>query len=425
MAISSTRKRFFSTALIAAAVTAALAAAQVPDNDQAKGAPANAAEVREQIARVEKSLPQLPDRGAALYFLSTAKQYLGETREALVLLRECLALHEGFDPAGSPSFKILKGSKEFDDLVEGVHRDFPAVGRARRAFAIEEKDLVPEGIAYDRKQDIFYLSSLNRRKIVKVTAQGAASDFVPAERDNLLPVLGIRLDPGEGTVWAASWDEDAGRAELLHYDISSKLLGRYAPSDTAKHGLNETKHGFNDLVVRRNGEVIVTDSASNQVFRFDPRAHAFAPVSIYRALSAPNGIALADDDRQLFVADDIGIVRVNLSNGDSAEVNAGPRNTLAGVDGLYWRDGGLIAIQNGIGSPRIVAFRLSKDGTHVRQTTVLENRTAFTVLPTTGAIRGNDFYFMANTQIDNLAGSHIVDATRLERVRIGVLRLPW
>jgi len=69
---------------------------------------------------------------------------------------------------------------------------------------------------------------LNRRKIVKITAEGRVSDFVPAGRDNLLPVVGIRLDPADGTVWADSWEEVTGRSELLHFDASGKLLGRYA-----------------------------------------------------------------------------------------------------------------------------------------------------------------------------------------------------
>jgi len=88
---------------------------QEKEKEQVKGMPAepaDAADVREQIRNVEKLLPQLVDRGAALYLLSTSKQHLGETREALQLLKECLALHEGFDPAGSPNLKVLKGSKE-------------------------------------------------------------------------------------------------------------------------------------------------------------------------------------------------------------------------------------------------------------------------------------------------------------------------
>lgn len=414
------RSLFFTSCLVAALLSLPYTAySQEKEKEQIKGVlaePADAVEVREQIAVVEKLKPLVPDRGAVLFFLSTAKQHLGETREALELLKECLRLREGFDPSGSPSFVGMKGTKEFDDLVAAVRRDFPVVAQARSAFVTEERDLIPEGLAYDAKQNLFYLGSLNRKKIVKIDSDGRVSDFVPADQYGLLPVLGIRPDPTDGTVWANTF-EDAGRTELVHFDSTGKLLGRYSPKDNAKHG-------FNDLVVRKNGEVIATDSLNNQVFRFDAQSHAFTPLSVYRALFYPNGIALADDDRTLYVADGVGVVKIDLVDNNSRDLDPGPHNTIAGADGLYWRSGSLIAVQNGIGSPRVAAFKLSRDGNHVTQTTVLENRTQFTVLPTTGAIRGNDFYFIANSQIDNLNGDKIMDVTKLAAVRIAVVRLP-
>jgi hypothetical protein len=72
----------------------------------------------------------------------------------------------------------------------------------------------------------------------------------------------------------------------------------------------------------------------------------------------------------------------------------------------------------------VAAFHLSSDGFRVSRTTVLENRSNFCVLPTTGAIRGSDFYFIANSQIDNMNNDKVLDVTRLEVIRIGVLRLP-
>jgi len=378
--------------------------------------PTDAAEVREQIAQLEELKSVVPSRGAVPFLLSIAKQHLGETREAIELLKKSMAMKEGFDPSGDPAFLGLKGMKEFDDLVEQVHRDFPSVAQARLAFVTEEKDLIPEGLAYDANQKLFYLSSLNRRKIVKIDSEGRVSDFVPGDRYGLLPVLGIRLDPTDGTIWADTF-EDAGRTELVHFDASGTLLGRFGPNDSGKHG-------FNDLVVRKNGEVITTDSLSNQVHRFDPQRKAFTPLKIHRKVFYPNGIALADDDRTIYVADAVGIVKIDLVSGESHDVDPGPRTTLAGADGLYWYKGALIAVQNGIGSPRVAMFKLSKDGASVTRATVLENRTQFTVLPTTGAIRGNDFYFIANSQIDNLNGEKVMDVTKLAAVRIAVLRLP-
>src|SRR5712692_7920353 len=50
-------------------------------------------------ANVERVMPKLPDRGAALFFLAAWRQHLGETREAISLLKECVGLREGFDPS--------------------------------------------------------------------------------------------------------------------------------------------------------------------------------------------------------------------------------------------------------------------------------------------------------------------------------------
>ena len=392
---------------------------QQTTQDEVRGVPAeltDAAETHAQIDAIEKLLPNFPDRAAALYAMAAALQHLGESREALKLLKECIALREGFDPSGGPDFAGLRTSHEFTDLVEKVHRDFPVVAQARLALLTEEKNLIPEGLAWDPNRNMFYLSSLAQRKIIEITPDSHASDFVPANRDHLLPVLGIRLDPRDSAIWANT-AEDRGNAALVHFSSDGNLLGRYALNDSRKHF-------FNDLVVRKSGEVILTDSVDNQIFRFDPATQKFAQLKVHRDLFYPNGIALAPDDNTLFVADSLGVLRIDLQKLATVDVNPGPHNTLASADGLYFYNGSLIAIQNGIGSPRVAAFKLSDDGTRITRTTVLENRSQFTSLPTTGAIRGSDFYFISNSHIDNLNDDKILDVTQLEPVRIAVVHLP-
>ena len=361
----------------------------------------------------------VPDRGAVLYYQAAMKERAGDPNAALRLLKQCLSFHEGFDPSGSLNFKsLLKDRSDWLVPLRRLHREFPSTSHSRLAFITQERDLVPEGMAYNAALDIFYLSSLNRRKIIMLSADGTSSDFVPAGRDGLLPILGIRMDPIDGSVWANSWSEDEGRSELLHFEVSGRLLGRYAVTDAAKHG-------FNDLVVRKNGTVLLTDSLSNEVYQFDPGSGSFTAIKLHRLLNEPNGIALSEDDTQLFVADDFGIQLLDLRSNIAAEVPPGVHNTLAGVDGLYWHRGWLIGIQNAIGSPRIAAFLLSKDGTTIVRTTVLEYRSTFlTGEPTTGAIKGNELYFIVNSQGENMNGDHVADPEKLEPVRVGVLRLP-
>ncbi len=378
--------------------------------------PADESELRAQMATAQKLLGKTPDRGAILFFLARTHAQLLELNYATLNLKECLALKEGFDPSGEPSFAILKDAKEYAQLVDQVHKDFPPVSQAKLAFTTKEKDLIPEGLAYAPSLDAFLLSSLHQKKIVEIPRQGKITDFVPAGRDHLLPILGIRMDPRDGTVWCNSW-VDRGNTELLHFDKTGSLLGRYSLSD-------EQKHGFNDLVVLPDGNVLLTDTARHKVFRFHPDTQAFGEIKLWRELLLPNGIALTGDGTIAYIADQLGVVQLQVRSGESTEVDPGPHRTLAGADGLYWYRQKLIAIQNGIGTPRIAVFELGENGRQVTRSTVLEYRSSLMSLPTTGALDGDDFYFIENSQLDNLNGDKILDVTRLEPVRIGKLHIP-
>jgi hypothetical protein len=392
--------------------------AQTPEDEPVPlgQSPGEDSEIRAQLATAEPLLGKTPDRAAVLYFIAASHALLREPHQAMVNLKQCVAAKEGFDPVGDPAFAALKQDRDFQLLTEQVHKDFPPVASAKFAVATKEKDLIPEGLAYDPVHDVLYLGSMHQKKIIRISSDSRNSDFVPADRYNLLPILGIRLDPGDGSVWSNSWLEDH-QSELLHFDKDGNLLGRFAVAD-------EGKHGFNDLVVLRTGAVFLTDTSANKVFRFDARSRSFQSVKLNRELLLPNGITTTGDEQFLYIADQLGVLRLDLKTGESVEVSAGPHSTLAGADGLYWHKGSLIAVQNAIGSPRIAAFQLSSDGLHVQKTIVLENRSVFTLLPTTGALRGNDFYFITNSQLDNLNGDRILDVTRLEPVRIAFLTLP-
>ena len=385
--------------------------------DDVRGAPAepvDAADIRARIAFAENLLGKTPDRGAILYFLAVSHAMLEETLPSIERLQQCVALKEGFDPSGDSAFAAFKSSPDFRRMVEQVHKDFPAVNESRVTFTSVERDIFPEGLEYDPSSDSFYLSSMYHPKIFRITRDGKSELFVPAARYSLLPVLGIRMDQADGTIWSDSSSGDTGRSELLHFDRTGALLARYPTAENRKHE-------FNDLVVLRGGTIFLTDTLANEVYRFDAGTHTFTPLSPPRELLFPNGIAITDDENYLYVADQLGVLRIDLKTDESAEVDPGPHNTVAGVDGLYWHKGSLVAVQNGIGTPRVAVFRLAPDGIHVVKATVLVN---FLSTPTTGAIRGDDFYFIVNSQADNLNGSHILDVTRLQPVRIAVVHLP-
>jgi len=378
--------------------------------------PSAAARARGEIQRIEDAMPKILDRGAALYLLAERYARLGEFPGALSLLKECVSLDEGFDPTDSPAFQPLKAYPEFRELAEQVRRRYPPAHQARVAFTVPEKDLFPEGLAVDSDRRIFYMGSMRYKKIVMITGAGAVSDFVRPDLYNLMEVGGIKVDPTDHSVWAATGPDSGYNSELVHFDAHGKLLERF-PAGSAE------PHIFNDLVLRNSQEIYLTDTLANQVYNFGRKSHSFTPLTFPRPLFRPNGIALSDTGNSLYVADAFGVILVDLLNNAAHEVNPGRGATLAGIDGLYWYKGGLLAVQYGAGSHRVARFRLSSDGLQVTSTEILEYRTPLVSFPTTGAVAGGNFYFIANTGIGNLKGDKIVDPKKLEPVHIAILPL--
>jgi sugar lactone lactonase YvrE len=138
----------------------------------------------------------------------------------------------------------------------------------------------------------------------------------------------------------------------------------------------------------------------------------------------PNGITITDDGNVLYVADFLGVLRIDLRTSESQEVKPAANDTLAGADGLYWYKGGLVGIQNSTSLRRVMRWKLREDGRKVVASVTLERGTELVADPTTGAILDDKFYFMANTGIDNLDDNgNIVDTSKLEPLRIAMVAL--
>jgi hypothetical protein len=310
----------------------------------------------------------------------------------------------------------LQSNAEFRDLLlQARHRHLP-VHKAHVAFTVPAEDLFPEGLAVDALKGLFYMGSMHRKKIVKFRLTAGVTDFVGQDVYDLSPVGGVHVDPSDHTVWAST---DAGvrqRPELLHFDVQGKILERYASPGKMPYDLN-------DLVLRGEREIFTTDTEGHHVYRFDRVSHTFANMNLWRPVFYPNGIALSSDCNLLFVADMLGVIRVDLRTNESADVGPGTHNTLSGIDGLYWYNGQLVGVQYGTGEYRVMRWKLSPDGREVTASETLEYHTDLVSDPTTGAILNGAFYFIANTGIYNLRDDKIVDPAKLEPVHIAVVPL--
>lgn len=371
---------------------------------------------------LEAALAAFPKSPDLLYSAARAEALVGEPDKALDALERAAALGFGVGAETDRAFESLAAVPRFRALLPRVAENAKPVSSSSVAFTIPEPDLIPEGAAWDSRTRTLFVGSLHKLKIVSIDSSGRVRDFIQAGRAGLLQILGLRVDPKNRTLWACSAAGDSPRGDptrrsaLLRFDLAS---GRLAGSYPSRPG---GKHLFNDLVVTRGGDVFLTDSEDGGVWRLRRRSatlEAFVPA---RSLAYPNGIALSEDERLLYVAHDSGIAAWNLKTGARLELSAPDGVTLVSIDGLYVRGSSLIAVQNGVHPERIAVFALSPNGERVVGCRVLERGNPLFDIPTTGAVAGDAFYYMANTQLRALAPGNIVQDPQ-KRKPVVILRL--
>lgn len=366
---------------------------------------------RQEIRRVQRMLRTAGDPCTVQYALARTWAAGGQYQRAIAALQKAVRLKVGLDPSNDAIFAKLRGTREFQAILNQVRRDTPPVSQSRAGFTAGEPDLFPEGIAYDVAGRRFFLGSTFKHKILECTVAGECRDFTKPDVDGLGEVLGLKVDPADASLWAASNSE--AESGLFHYDREGKLIRKY----TVEGG----GHLFNDLVVDAHGTVYVTDSRAGTVYwlsRSTSRLEVFIPSL---RVTAANGIAISEpDEARLYVAGfPDGITVVDLA-AKSFHAIRHPRSAcLATIDGLYFLNGSLLAIQNGMMTHRVVRYHLNRAGEIITRFDVLERRNPqFDGGPTTGAIADGSFFYVANSQLDNLVDGHVQAGVELRPLQV-------
>ena len=370
-----------------------------------------------------------PTHGGVSYALATAYALNGDTANALTSLRRFAALGYSADPAADSAFASLRGSRALADVEQQLARNREPLVRSTIAFTLPERDLLTEGVAYDPRDAVFYVGSVHRRKIVRMTADGQFSDFlVFGGRDGWAP-LGMKVDPARRVLWVAVAalpqsegyaPADSNRSGLLRIDLKTgTVAGHYEiPRDGRPHSLG-------DLVLTRDGDVYTSDSRAPVIYRVVAGHDSLERFVESPLLLSSQGLALSPDERRLYVADySRGIVLVDLAARSAALLPAADTVLALGIDGLYYFDGGLIGIQNGITPHRVVRLELNREGTRLLRSLAVERAHPSYVEPTLGVLVDRELYYVANSQWERFGeDGRVVNPDSLKQPVVLRLRL--
>ena len=298
-------------------------------------------------------------------------------------------------------YSSIQTLPDYKKIVARLSANNTPVSLSSLAFVLPDTDLLPEDIDYDAGSQSFLVTSILKRKIVRVQTDGSAADF--AVSPDGWPMAAIKIDNVRHRVWATEVAFDGltlapesawGRSAVLCFDLlTGRLIQRIAGPMHSSLG---------DLILARDGEPIVSDGDKGVLYR----------VSNGRMLEinktdfiSPQTATRIPEGEQLFVPDYLrGIARFDLTTGHVSWLNREGADKVAtnGIDGLYLYGHSLIATQNGSSPERVVLFALDPALHHIISTKVIERAASPGRDATHGVIVGNNFFYIANSGWANL-----------------------
>ncbi|MCP4457097.1 MAG: hypothetical protein GY816_03570 [Cytophagales bacterium] len=265
-------------------------------------------------------------------------------------------------------------------------------------ITLTKQDLIPEGIAVHEFKDIIYLSNLKSKNVVQFLEDGSGFEEINTPYTGKMMGLGIEQIDGKIYSIGNSLNDSIYYSVLQIMDAETKDL-------IEKYELKSKSPSFiNDLVVRSNGEIYITNSDNNSLHRIDKLAKELVVVPTSGELIYPNGITMSNDETRLFIASANGVriydpnTKIFLNDPDSTRMSRG-------IDGLKYYKNSLIGVQNGSADRKndaIIRFYLDKEEKSIiGADTLVINHPNFDI-PTTLDIKDGWVYCLANSQMDNL-----------------------
>nr|WP_299909784.1 hypothetical protein [Sphingomonas bacterium] len=253
-----------------------------------------------------------------------------------------------------------------------------------------------EGVAYDDRRQAAYVSSVVDRTLYRIDGKGAVSVALKLPPDFGSP-LALAIDPRHRLLWAAldpkaPGGSGAGGLLRLSLDTGDRALLPGPAGEALSIG---------DVAVGADGTAFAADGRSGGVYRCRPGCKALETLLAPGVLRSAQGMVTSPDGKRLYVADyAYGIAIVDLATGATQPLATAPGVAIDGLDGLVWRDGRIVAIQNGWQPARMIAIDLDRAGTTAMAARVIARAGPMTDPTQVARLAGGALLVVANAQWD-------------------------
>jgi len=373
----------------------------------------------------KKSLEYSANNLTLQYNLAGAYSLNNKLQKSYKLLYNLLK--KGFitDFREDDDFKNLQEFDKYNILENLLEKNLEPTNNYEIAFEIPEKDLIPEGIAYNPITNTFYISSMYKSKIISYENE-KIKNFKNEEEDNLSSVIGMKVDKKRQDLIAVSSYGIYNRNQRINQDrfgFSALFIYNLKTGDLKNKFELPIKeaHFLNDLTIADNGDIYITDSHHPSVYILENNSKALVKYVDLSNYNFPNGITISPDQKYIFVATSGNILRINLKNKKIDEIKHDKNILINSCDGLYFYKNSLIGVQSFL--KRISEFNLNKSFDKITKYRKIEANNPHFNYPTTGVISNDNLYLIANSQLNSYTRRRkLFPKSKLEKIKI--LKIP-
>lgn len=357
---------------------------------------------------LEKRASELaPDNPRYVYNTACGEALQGNARESVRLLDQLVSWKLDLGAEKDDDFSKIRSTPEWSEFESQLAALRKPIVHSTTAFTLPDPPLIATGVAVDQKTGDTYIASVRERKILRHSKNGKVSDFIYQGQDGFLAGASLLIDPARRILFASTAavpfmidyrPEDFGRSGVFAFNLKTgKLLRKALLAPDGK------QHFLNALALDRDGNLYVSDSAGATVYRLPKTGkelETFIPTGVFRSTQ---GLAFSDDQKTLYVADfSDGVWAVDMATKNRRYLDRPNGVWLAGLDGLSRVPDGFIAVQiaPAVRPERVLHLRLAPDGKKIDAVDILEMNHPDYEGPIQGAVSGDAFLYVANSQLD-------------------------